>query len=241
MNTASGACLGSASTITVEDRTPTIISVPYRFARAEVEARATALRRPEIFHKGERIAVHIRASGNRKHTDRSRAYMPSEPPGAMPAGRSERHPGRRPQDPAPRPRRSASRSSSSRPHPEQGLIAPGLRHQDVRLAGSFGRPRRLEGRRRAGHLRSAPEDLRLRSNPSSTTSSIGGRRPRRPADTAPILHPNVRGPALLPLGRRQLAQTSNASISFSHARPLWNGQGLRRSRRRRPGEGPGPR
>ena len=42
-------------------------SVPHRFARAEVEARLTA-RGVEIFHKGERIAVHIRASGNRKHT-----------------------------------------------------------------------------------------------------------------------------------------------------------------------------
>ena len=42
-------------------------SVPYRFARAEVEARLTA-RGVEIFHKGERIAVHLRSSGNRKHT-----------------------------------------------------------------------------------------------------------------------------------------------------------------------------
>ena len=42
-------------------------SVPYRFARAEVEARLTA-RGVEIFHKGERIAVHLRGSGNRKHT-----------------------------------------------------------------------------------------------------------------------------------------------------------------------------
>ena len=35
-------------------------SVPYRFARAEVEARVTA-RGVEIFHKGERIAVHGRS------------------------------------------------------------------------------------------------------------------------------------------------------------------------------------
>ena len=42
-------------------------SVPYRFARAEVEARLTACG-IEIFHKGERIAVHLGASGNRKHT-----------------------------------------------------------------------------------------------------------------------------------------------------------------------------
>ena len=37
-------------------------SVPYRFARAEVDARITA-RGVEIFHKGERIAVHLRSSG----------------------------------------------------------------------------------------------------------------------------------------------------------------------------------
>jgi hypothetical protein len=36
-------------------------SVPHRFARAEVEARLTA-RTLEIFARGERIAVHLRAS-----------------------------------------------------------------------------------------------------------------------------------------------------------------------------------
>jgi transposase len=50
-------------------------SVPYRFARAEVEARLTA-RGVEIFHKGERIAVHLRSSGNKKHTTVSE-HMPS--------------------------------------------------------------------------------------------------------------------------------------------------------------------
>jgi transposase len=42
-------------------------SVPYRFARIEVEVRYT-LRTVEIFLKGERIAVHQRMSGNHKHT-----------------------------------------------------------------------------------------------------------------------------------------------------------------------------
>jgi hypothetical protein len=42
-------------------------SVPHRFVRAEVEVRFTA-RTVEIFHKGERIAVHQRMSGNHKHT-----------------------------------------------------------------------------------------------------------------------------------------------------------------------------
>lgn len=42
-------------------------SVPYRFARAEVEVRVTA-RTVEIFLKGERIAAHMRMSTNGKHT-----------------------------------------------------------------------------------------------------------------------------------------------------------------------------
>jgi transposase len=42
-------------------------SVPHRFARREVEARFTA-RTVEIFLGGERIAVHMRGSGNGRHT-----------------------------------------------------------------------------------------------------------------------------------------------------------------------------
>ncbi len=42
-------------------------SVPYRFAWVEAEARLT-VRGVEIVHKGERIAVHLRMSGNHKHT-----------------------------------------------------------------------------------------------------------------------------------------------------------------------------
>ena len=50
-------------------------SVPYRFARAEVEVRLTS-RTVEVFAKGERIAVHLRSSGNRKHTTIA-DHMPS--------------------------------------------------------------------------------------------------------------------------------------------------------------------
>ena len=42
-------------------------SVPHRFARQQVEARLTS-RTVEIFLKGERIAAHLRNSGNGKHT-----------------------------------------------------------------------------------------------------------------------------------------------------------------------------
>src|SRR5215471_9269393 len=42
-------------------------SVPHGFARAEVEVRLTT-RTVEIFVKGERIAAHVRSSGNHKHS-----------------------------------------------------------------------------------------------------------------------------------------------------------------------------
>ena len=50
-------------------------SVPYRHARADVEVRAT-LRTIEAFLKGERIASHMRGSGDGKHTTVSE-HMPS--------------------------------------------------------------------------------------------------------------------------------------------------------------------
>ncbi|SPL62510.1 IS21 family transposase [Ochrobactrum soli] len=49
-------------------------SVPYRFARSEVEVRYT-IRTVEIFLRGERIAVHMRGSGNGRHTTIT-AHMP---------------------------------------------------------------------------------------------------------------------------------------------------------------------
>ena len=50
-------------------------SVPYRFAKAAVEVRLTA-RTVEVFAKGERIAAHLRAGGNGKHTT-VEDHMPS--------------------------------------------------------------------------------------------------------------------------------------------------------------------
>jgi transposase len=50
-------------------------SVPHRFARAEVEVRLTG-RSVEVFARGERIAVHLRSSGNGKHTT-VQEHMPS--------------------------------------------------------------------------------------------------------------------------------------------------------------------
>ena len=50
-------------------------SVPYRFAKEAVEVRLTG-RTVEVFAKGERIAAHLRSSGNGKHTT-IEDHMPS--------------------------------------------------------------------------------------------------------------------------------------------------------------------
>ncbi len=50
-------------------------SVPYRFAKEAVEVRLTA-RTVEVYARGERIAAHLRSSGNGKHTT-VQDHMPS--------------------------------------------------------------------------------------------------------------------------------------------------------------------
>ena len=159
-------------------------SVPYRFVRAEVDVRLTA-RGVEIFHKGERIAVHLRSSSNRKHTTVSE-HMPSS---------HRRYAGwtieRIREDARKIGKATAALCEQileSRPHPEQGYRAClGI----VRLVGSYGAARveaaaehAIEiGARTYGSVKSIL-DNKLDRRPA----------PRRPADTAPIRHPNIRGP-----------------------------------------------
>ena len=159
-------------------------SVPYRFARAEVEARLTACG-VEIFHKGERIAVHLRASGNRKHTTVPE-HMPSSH--RRYAGWTIEHIREDARKIGPATAALCEQILEGRPHPEQGYRAClGI----VRLVGSFGAARveaaaerAIEiGARTYGSVKSIL-DARLDRRPA----------PKRPADTAPILHPNIRGP-----------------------------------------------
>ena len=159
-------------------------SVPYRFARAEVDARITA-RGVEIFHKGERIAVHLRSSGNRKHTTVSE-HMPSS---------HRRYAGwtveRIREDARKIGKATAALCEQileSRPHPEQGYRAClGI----VRLAGSYGAARVEAAAERAIEI-----GARTYGSVKSILDTKLDRRPapRRPADTAPIRHPNIRGP-----------------------------------------------
>jgi transposase len=159
-------------------------SVPYRFAKDELEVRLTA-RTVEVFRKGERIAAHIRNSGNHRHTTIAE-HMPS----------SHRHFADWSIE---RIRREASAVGSStgilcelileeRRHPEQGFRAClGI----VRLVKSFGRDRveaaclrALEiGARSYGSVRSILDNKLDRQAAA-----------KRAADGPAILHTNIRGP-----------------------------------------------
>lgn len=158
-------------------------SVPWRFAGAQLEARITATT-IELFRKGERIAVHIRSSGNGRHTT---------VPEHMPASHrrfadwtSERIE-REASAIGPNTALLCEKILAERPHPEQGFRAClGI----IRLANGFGRERlnaacgrALEiGARTYGSVRSIL-DKRLDQAPAP-----------RAATRKPIDHPNIRGP-----------------------------------------------
>jgi len=163
-------------------------SVPYRFARSEVEVRLTP-RTVEVFLKGERVAAHLRSSGNHRHTTVPE-HMPSS------------H--RRYADwTVERIRREASTIGPAtaalcelilerRPHPEQGFRLS--RHRAPGAAVRRGSPR---SRCHARHTDRYP-DLRLgaidpRQQARSPDHASPGRR-RRPG--APPQHPRT---PLLPL------------------------------------------
>jgi transposase len=159
-------------------------SVPYRFARAEVEARLTA-RTVEIFLKGDRIAAHLRGSGNGRHTTVPE-HMPSS---------HRRYAGwtidRIRQDGArigPATAALCEQILEHRPHPEQGFRAClGI----VRLARPFGAARLEAACARAIEIGT----LSYRSVRSILDHKLDRHEAAKPlADSAPILHPNIRGP-----------------------------------------------
>ncbi len=159
-------------------------SVPYRFARTEVEARLT-VRGIEIFHKGERIAVHLRMSGNHKHTTIP-DHMPSSH--RRYAGWTIERIREDARKIGPATAALCEQILEGRSHPEQGFRAClGV----VRLAASYGIERVEAAAERAieigaktyGSVKSIL-DNKLDRKPA----------PKRAAEAAPILHPNIRGP-----------------------------------------------
>jgi transposase len=158
-------------------------SVPHRFVRSEVEVRFTA-RTVEIFHKGERIAAHQRMSGNHRHTT-----VPEHM-----ASSHRRYAGwtieRIRKDAAligPATAALCDLILDERSHPEQGFRAClGI----IRLARSYG-CERLD----AAAMRAIDIGARTYGSVKSILANNLDRRPspKRSADDAPILHPNIRG------------------------------------------------
>jgi transposase len=158
-------------------------SAPHQLLREKVWARITA-RTVEVFHRGQRVAAHVRSSANRKHTT-VREHMPSS------------H--RRYADWTPeRLKRQAGeigRNAAAlveiilreRAHPEQGFRAClGI----LRLAKTFGRER-LE----AACERALEIGARSYSSVNSIlNNNLDRRRPATPADGPAIVHDNIRGP-----------------------------------------------
>jgi transposase len=159
-------------------------SVPYRFAREQVEARITS-NTIEVFHKGQRIAAHRRSSGNGKHTT-TPEHMPSSHRrfADWTIERISREASAIGSDVA----LLCERILADRPHPEQGYRAClGI----IRLVKAFERERvnaacgrALEiGARTYGSVRSILDNHLDRSSASSN-----------PASSEPINHSNIRGP-----------------------------------------------
>jgi transposase len=192
-------------------------SVPYRFARSEVEVRLTG-RTVEIFVKGERIAVHMRSSGNGKHTTIA-DHMPSSHRryADWTIGRIRR-------DAAligPATAALCDLILEQRPHPEQGFRSClGI----LRLARPFG-VARLEAAATPSRSARSPT---AQSAPSSTTSSI---------DTLHVSGPRTARRSSIPTSAARAITNRRPSLAHpSHTRPpasaraQWHGQGLRRDR-----------
>jgi transposase len=157
-------------------------SVPYRFARQQVEVRLTA-RTVEIFAAGERIAAHLRMSGNGRHTTVPE-HMPSSH--RRYADWTVERISREASAAGPGVALLCERILAERPHPEQGFRAcMGI----LRLGKSYGRERVDAACVRA---------LEIGARTYGSVKSILDHRletpaPRRAA-SEPIDHPNIRGP-----------------------------------------------
>ncbi len=158
-------------------------SVPYQLVGVELEARVTA-RVVECFHKGRRVASHVRSSEPGRHTT-VREHMPQAHQAAL-----EWTPERIVQwttQAGPATRRLVERIIASRPHPQQGFrSALGI----MRLGKIYG-PERLEA--------ASERALRFGASSYRSLASIlkcGLDRAVDPAAAARTIdHPNIRGAA----------------------------------------------
>ena len=158
-------------------------SVPHTLLREKVWVRLTA-HTVEVFHRGNRVAAHLRSSSDRRHTT-VREHMPSS------------H--RRYADWTPERIRCQAgeigRNTAmlveaimrERAHPEQGFRASvGI----IRLVKSYGRDRLEAACARALEIGARS----FTSVNSILKNNLDRRRPAAAADGPSIAHPNIRGP-----------------------------------------------
>jgi transposase len=158
-------------------------SVPHTLMREKMWVRITA-RTIEVFHRGKRVAAHVRSSSNRKHTT-VREHMPSSH--RRYADWTPEHLKRRAGEIGPNTSALVEIILRERPHPEQGFRASiGI----IRLVNAHGRDR-LEA---ACGWALAIGARSYTSVNSILKNNLDRRRPATTTDGPAILHSNIRGP-----------------------------------------------
>ena len=158
-------------------------SVPHTLMREKMWVRITA-RTIEVFHRGKRVAAHVRSSSNRKHTT-VREHMPSSH--RRYADWTPEHLKRRAGEIGPNTSALVEIILRERPHPEQGFRASiGI----IRLVNAHGRDR-LEA---ACGWALAIGARSYTSVNSILKNNLDRRRPATATDGPAILHSNIRGP-----------------------------------------------
>ena len=167
----------------ISESSPNSVPQPHALAKQKLWARITE-RTVEIFHKGKRVAAHMRGSGNRRHTTVAE-HMPSS------------H--RRYANWTPARIRSRAMAVGAnteilvdvimrnRPHPEQGFRSCiGI----LRLAKTYGSERLEAACERALEI----DATSYSSVASILKNNLERRAPRQATDGPAIDHPNIRGP-----------------------------------------------
>lgn len=157
-------------------------SVPHQLLKKPLWVRVTQ-RTVEIFHEGQRVASHVRSSGNRRHTTVA-AHMPAS---------HRRYAGMTPAELRRRAARIGPNTAAlvelilrTKPHPEQGFRAClGI----VRLAKPHGRDALEAACLRATEI----GGLSYSSVKSILQNNLHRHRPAKPAEGPAITHPNIRG------------------------------------------------
>jgi transposase len=157
-------------------------SVPHQLLKKTLWVRVTA-RTVEVFHDGQRVASHVRTSGNRRHTTVA-GHMPASH--RRYAGMTPAEIRRKAEKIGPNTAALVDLVLRTKTHPEQGFRAClGI----VRLARPHGRDALEAASLRALEI----GGLSYSSVRSILQNNLHRRRPETPAEGPAITHPNIRG------------------------------------------------